>query len=60
MKVFVDANIILDIFDIKRLNYEYSIKTYEYCLLNQFEPYTSCDLITTIYYINSKKDKTHK
>ena len=58
MKVFIDANIILDRFDIKRPNYEYSIKSYEYCLLNQFELYTSCDLITTIYYINSKQNKT--
>ncbi|BCD61522.1 hypothetical protein NitYY0826_C0377 [Nitratiruptor sp. YY08-26] len=56
MKIFLDANIILDILDIKREFHEYSVKTYEYLILNH-QIFTSCDLITTIYYINAKIDK---
>ena len=57
MKVFVDANVILDRYDINRPFYKYSFKTYEYLILN-CQIFTSCDLITTIYYINSKQNKT--
>ncbi len=57
MKVFFNANVILDKFDETRPYYKYSVKVYKYCLLNEFEIYTSCDIITTIYYINSKKNK---
>lgn len=59
MKLFFDANVILDRFDKSRPYYEYSVKVYKYCLLNGFEIYTSCDVITTIYYINAKIDKTN-
>ena len=57
MKVFVDANIILDIFDSKREFHNYSLLTYKYLLQKRCKIYTSCDLITTIYYFISKKDK---
>jgi predicted nucleic acid-binding protein len=57
MKVFIDANIFVDIFNPQRVLHKYSLEIYKYLLKNQFELYTSCDLITTIYYINSKKDK---
>ena len=57
MKIFLDANIFLDIFDERRLNNEYSFLTYKYISNNKHKLFTSCDLITTIYYINSKKDK---
>lgn len=56
MKVFLDANIILDRYDIKRPSYEYSIKALEYLIQNA-QLFTSCDLITTIYYVNSKENK---
>ena len=57
MKVFLDANIILDTYDNNRPSYKYSLQLYQYMIDNNFKLFTSCDLITTIYYINSKKDK---
>lgn len=56
MRVFVDANIILDRFDITRPSHNFSTKCYEYLIKNG-EIFTSCDLITTIYYVNSKVNK---
>jgi predicted nucleic acid-binding protein len=56
MRVFLDANVILDRYDLSRPFSQYSIKAYEYLLLNA-QIFTSCDLITTIYYINSREDK---
>ncbi len=58
MRVFLDANVILDRFDTARDTYSYSIAAYEYLIIKSAEIYTSCDLITTIYYINSKANKT--
>lgn len=55
MKAFIDANIILDRYDVQRPFHSYSIKTLEYLITNA-ELFTSCDLITTIYYVNSKID----
>jgi len=57
LKIFIDANVLLDKFDNSRVNNKYSQQVFEYCILNDFEIYTSCDLITTIYYINAKIDK---
>ena len=57
MKIFLDANIFLDIFDECRLNNKYSFLTYKFISNNKYKLFTSCDLITTIYYINSKKNK---
>ena len=56
MKVFVDANILLDTANNQRPNYNFSMKVYDY-LISNAQIFTSCDLITTIYYINSKEDK---
>jgi len=56
MRVFVDANIILDKYDIKRPYHDYSVKSYEYLIQNA-QIFTSFDLITAIYYLNSKVDK---
>jgi len=57
MKLFFDANIFLDTLDRDRQAHIFSKKVYEKCLLKNYQIYTSCDLITTIYYINSKYDK---
>ena len=57
MKIFLDANIILDIYDDNRPAYKYSLALYRYVVNNDYELFTSCDLITTIYYVNSKKNK---
>lgn len=56
-KIFIDANILLDYIDISRVNHKSSKLTLEYLLKNRFELFTSCDLITTIYYVLAKKDK---
>ena len=58
MKVFLDANIILDVFDTKRAFHLYSMRVYEYLLKHNHQIFTSCDLITTIYYVLAKIDKT--
>jgi len=57
MRVFIDANIILDTFSKDRKYYKYSLDTYTFLLKQQYQLFTSCDLITTIYYVDSKKDK---
>ena len=55
-KVFVDANVIIDTFDETRKESDKSIKTIRYLLSQEeIELYTSCDLITTVYYILRKK-----
>jgi len=57
VKVFIDANVFIDIFNIDRPLHKYSVECYKYLLQNQSLIYTSCDLITTIYYIDSKINK---
>ncbi len=56
-KLFIDANIILDIFNPQRPSFKSSIKFYKYALNNNYQFFTSCDIITTLYYIGSKNDK---
>jgi predicted nucleic acid-binding protein len=55
--VFLDANIFIDANDDSRATYEQSFKIVPYLLSQNIKMYTSCDLITTIYYILAKKDK---
>ena len=58
MRVFLDANILLDKYDKNRLFHSFSHKSYEYLLLrDNTEIFTSCDIITTLYYIGSKNNK---
>ena len=54
-KVFVDANVLIDLFDTDRPLREFSLKTLQTLLENGAELYTSCDLITTVYYVLRKK-----
>lgn len=58
-KVFIDANIFIDINDELRENYQQSLELLNFFLQKNVAVYTSCDLITTIYYILSKKGKLH-
>jgi predicted nucleic acid-binding protein len=53
-KIFLDANILIDIFDENRIFYHDSLKLYQECLKRDIAIYTSCDILTNIYYINSK------
>jgi predicted nucleic acid-binding protein len=55
--VFLDANIFIDANDNNRKSYLECYKIIPYLLNNNIKIYTSCDLITTIYYILSKINK---
>ncbi len=55
--IFLDANILLDYADKDRIFHDVSTKCIEYCLKQNIDLYTSCDLITTIYYVVSKQNK---
>lgn len=56
-KIFLDANIILDTFDSKRPSHHQSAKAYLYALENDIELLTSCDIITTLFYVHRKQEK---
>jgi len=57
-KVFVDANIIIDLIDDDRKYHLQTIKVFEYFIDKNIELYTSCVFVTTIYYIINKYAKT--
>jgi predicted nucleic acid-binding protein len=57
-KIFLDANVIVDIYDDSRTFYPYSTKVFEYIFEDEnIELYTSCDIVTTIYYLLAKQNK---
>ncbi|MBN2824981.1 MAG: hypothetical protein JXQ76_06650 [Campylobacterales bacterium] len=56
-KVFLDANIFIDYSDESRGTRQESLAVLSYLLQNSIKIYTSCDLITTIYYILAKEDR---
>ena len=56
-RVFLDANIILDIYDATRPFYKESTKSISILLQQEAELFTSCDIITTLYYLLAKKGK---
>ena len=57
-KVFLDANIILDMYDDKRPFHIESSEAISRLLQEKdIVIYTSCDIITTLYYVLSKKGK---
>lgn len=56
--IFLDANVIADIYDDKRPFHQESVEVIR--ILSQDKKvklFTSCDIITTLYYILSKKNK---
>jgi predicted nucleic acid-binding protein len=56
--IFLDANVLADLYDETRPFCQISRKALVYLLSGEnTELFTSCDIITTLYYINSKKDK---
>jgi len=60
IKIFLDANILLDItYDSRPFSKE-SSKLYAHLVqnLDTYKLYTSCDLLTTIYYVLRKQFKT--
>lgn len=56
-RVFIDANIFIDINDENRKTFKSSLEILRFLTRNKIDIYTSCDLITTIYYVLSKKSK---
>jgi predicted nucleic acid-binding protein len=57
-KIFLDANILADIYDKNRPYFTYSEKVISLLLEDEnIQLFTSCDIITTLYYILSKQDK---
>ena len=56
-KIFFDANILIDISDTSHPTYKESRALLDYLMDNieQYTFYTSCDLLTTVYYILRKK-----
>ena len=57
MKIFIDANIILDIFSKDRRNHHYSKEVTRYLLQKEYELYISSDMITNIFYILKNRYK---
>jgi len=55
MRVFLDANIILDLIDLDRGRSRATKECLKNRLLDGDELCTSCDIFTTIYYVASKK-----
>ncbi len=54
--IFVDVNVWVDLFDVRRPFHEASKKCIRYLLQQESALlYTSCDIITTVYYLLSKK-----
>jgi len=57
-RIFLDANVIADLFDNTRVFHKDSKEVIGHLLKDvNLELFTSCDIITTLYYILSKKDK---
>jgi len=54
-KVFFDANVLLDCLDKNRPFHSKSKFVFDYCADQKFKLFTSCDLITTIYYLIKNK-----
>ena len=57
-RIFLDANILADLYDTTRPSHSWSKKSIAHLLsVSHVALFTSCDIITTLYYIASKKDK---
>ncbi len=56
-KVFLDANILVDFMDDTRRFHQHSVEVIRYCLTNDIALYTSCDIVTTIYYVSAKSNR---
>ncbi len=57
INLFLDANILIDIVDSNRPNSEDSAILFKHLMQNQssYKLFTSCDLMTTVYYILRKE-----
>ncbi len=56
--MFLDANILLDIYDASRSTHTFSMQALSFLAQDKdIELFSSCDIVTTIYYIAAKKNK---
>jgi len=55
--IFVDANILIDIMGISRPFHKESLKTMHWLIKEGCKLFTSCDIMTTVYYINTRENK---
>lgn len=56
-KIFLDANILVDFIDEGREQHTYARKIIIDSLHLGDELFTSCDIVTTLYYLSAKSDK---
>ncbi|MDD2828625.1 MAG: PIN domain-containing protein [Sulfuricurvum sp.] len=56
-RLFLDANILVDFVDDTRISHIQSKKIIIDSLQRNVHLFTSCDIVTTVYYLSAKKDK---
>ena len=56
-KIFIDTNVFLDSFDSSREYFNSAVSAFEKLIIEDYVIYTSCDIVTTIYYFLTKSDK---
>lgn len=56
-RIFLDANILIDSIDNQRPMHHRSITLIHFCLDQGIPIFTSCDIVTTVYYLSAKKNK---
>jgi len=56
-RIFLDANILIDSIDNQRPMHHRSTALIRFCLEKEIPVFTSCDIVTTVYYLSAKKDK---
>lgn len=57
-RIFLDANVAVDIFDASRPFHYESKASFEHLIRTDVALLTSCDLVTTVYYLEAKKDRS--
>jgi predicted nucleic acid-binding protein len=55
--VYLDTNILVDYIEPSRANHNDAKQIIGYCLMQRNALLTSCDIMTTIYYINAKRNR---
>lgn len=56
-KIFLDANILVDFIDNERGGHKIAKKLVINSLEKKAKLFTSCDIVTTVYYLSAKKNK---
>ena len=56
MRLFIDANVLIDVIDASRPHSRSSAALFAWLIehQNRYELFTSCDLLTTVYYLTRK------